>query len=116
MNNELIIALVFGIAYIVGAFPVGYWLARWHGIDDIRQYGSGNIGATNVARALGLKYFFIVLFLDSFKAYGFLVICRFFLSSRCCLCLPLDYLLVMGILFSCVVQAAREFRPWLVLS
>jgi len=40
--------------YLLGSVPTGYLLARSRGID-IREIGSGNIGATNVARALGKK-------------------------------------------------------------
>ena len=39
-------------AYLVGSIPTGYVLGRLAGID-IREVGSGNIGATNVARAVG---------------------------------------------------------------
>lgn len=39
--------------YLVGSIPVGYLLARYLKGIDIRQYGSGNIGATNVWRTLG---------------------------------------------------------------
>lgn len=60
-------------AYGVGAIPSGYCVARWAGVDDIRRFGSGNIGATNVARFLGIKYFFLVFFLDAFKAYLYLI-------------------------------------------
>jgi len=39
--------------YLLGSIPTGYWLGRsWKGID-IRQHGSGNLGATNVYRVLG---------------------------------------------------------------
>ena len=55
-------------AYIVGSIPTGFLVARAQGIADIRAHGSGNIGATNVARVLGLPYFFIIFFLDAFKA------------------------------------------------
>ena len=41
-------------SYLLGSVPTGYLLARSKGID-IRDVGSGNIGATNVARALGKK-------------------------------------------------------------
>jgi glycerol-3-phosphate acyltransferase PlsY len=65
-------------AYIVGSIPVGYLIARWHGIADIRRYGTGVIGATNVSRMLGLRYFFVVLFLDTFKAYSYIMLCSAF--------------------------------------
>ncbi|MCA9770424.1 glycerol-3-phosphate 1-O-acyltransferase PlsY [Candidatus Dependentiae bacterium] len=57
------------IAYLVGSIPTGYLIARWCGVQDIRKHGSGNIGATNVARMLGHNYFFIVLFIDALKAF-----------------------------------------------
>jgi len=59
-------------AYIVGSLPIGFWIAQWYGIQDIRQHGSGNIGATNVARFLGLHFFFVVSALDALKAFVYL--------------------------------------------
>lgn len=59
-------------AYIVGSIPTGYLIAQWAGVTDIRKHGSGNIGATNVARMLGVHFFFIVFFIDAIKAYGYL--------------------------------------------
>jgi glycerol-3-phosphate acyltransferase PlsY len=52
--------------YLIGSFPSGYLLARLHGVD-ITQQGSGNVGATNVARALGKKAGVLTLLLDLFK-------------------------------------------------
>ena len=54
-------------AFILGSVPFGYLLARLNGID-IRQVGSGNIGATNVERALGKRMGALVLMLDILKA------------------------------------------------
>lgn len=62
------------VAYLIGAIPTGYLIARLRGISDIREHGSGNIGATNVARTLGMHYFFLVFFLDFAKAYGLLML------------------------------------------
>ncbi len=44
--------LALPLAYLIGAIPIGYLIARSRG-TDIRQIGSGNIGATNVLRGLG---------------------------------------------------------------
>ncbi len=71
MVDTIMVGLGF-IGYLIGSIPSGFLIARLHGIKDIRDYGSGNIGATNVARVLGLKYFFVVLFVDFSKAYGYL--------------------------------------------
>jgi len=53
-------------AYILGSLPFGVWIARTHNID-IRNHGSGNIGATNVARTLGKKAGLLALFADCSK-------------------------------------------------
>jgi glycerol-3-phosphate acyltransferase PlsY len=50
----------------IGSIPFGVLLAGRRGVD-IRQQGSGNIGATNVARVLGLRAGLIVLVLDALK-------------------------------------------------
>ncbi|MDX1675085.1 MAG: glycerol-3-phosphate acyltransferase, partial [Longimicrobiales bacterium] len=43
------------LAYLLGATPTSYIVGRWfHGID-LREHGSGNLGATNVFRVLGWK-------------------------------------------------------------
>lgn len=53
-------------AYLVGSIPTGYLIGRRRGVD-VRKQGSGNIGATNVARTLGRKLGILVLFLDALK-------------------------------------------------
>lgn len=60
------------VSYLIGSIPTGFLIARYCGIDDIRKHGSGNIGATNVARMLGAHFFFLVFAIDCFKAYGWL--------------------------------------------
>ena len=59
-------------AYLIVAIPTGYLIARLKGITDIREHGSGNIGATNVSRVLGKHYFFLIFFLDAGKAWLFI--------------------------------------------
>ncbi len=53
-------------AYVVGATPFGVILARAHGVD-LRRVGSGNVGATNVARVLGRKWGYVCFALDVLK-------------------------------------------------
>jgi len=55
-------------AYLLGSVPFGLLIARTRGIDP-RKAGSGNIGATNVGRLLGLKFFAIVFVLDLLKGF-----------------------------------------------
>ena len=58
--------LCLAIGYICGLFQTGYIVGRLKGID-IRDYGSGNAGTTNILRTLGLKYALIVLLGDALK-------------------------------------------------
>ena len=58
-------ALIIG-AYLLGSIPFGQIIARAHG-KDLRTIGSGNIGATNLARALGKNWAYFCFFLDVAK-------------------------------------------------
>ena len=55
------------LAYFIAAIPVGLLIGWARGID-LREIGSGNIGATNAMRALGKSWGFVVLVLDVLKA------------------------------------------------
>lgn len=56
------------IAYLLGSIPFGVLLARTQGVD-LSEYGSGNIGATNVARTLGQRLGFLTLLGDTLKGW-----------------------------------------------
>jgi glycerol-3-phosphate acyltransferase PlsY len=66
MPPLLFASLIVLAAYLVGALPFGYLIARAKGVDLFKA-GSGNIGATNVGRVLGRKYGILVFLLDFFK-------------------------------------------------
>ncbi len=55
------------VGFVIGGIPFGYLAGRIVLKDDIRKYGSGNIGATNTWRTLGWKCGVIVLILDALK-------------------------------------------------
>jgi acyl phosphate:glycerol-3-phosphate acyltransferase len=59
---------VVAVAFLLGSIPFGVLLARARGVD-LKKVGSGNIGATNTARALGKKAGVLVLLLDTLKAW-----------------------------------------------
>ncbi len=61
--------LILLLSYFLGAIPNGYIFTKFIKGKDLRQFGSGNIGATNVARIMGLKYGIFVALLDIFKGY-----------------------------------------------
>ena len=53
LTTENILFLL--LAYLIGAFPSAVWLGRTFYNTDVREYGSGNAGATNTFRTLGAK-------------------------------------------------------------
>ncbi len=61
---EIIALIVF--AYLLGSIPTGYILGKIAGVD-VRQVGSGNVGATNVARAVGKWQGVLTLLADAMK-------------------------------------------------
>lgn len=66
MSTSLSVGLVV-LAYFMGSIPFGYLIGKRRGVD-MRKLGSGNIGATNVARNLGKRTGILVLILDVLKA------------------------------------------------
>ena len=66
------------IAYMLGSIPSAVWIGKlFYGID-IREYGSGNAGATNTFRILGKKAGVPVLFIDILKGYAAVQLALFF--------------------------------------
>jgi glycerol-3-phosphate acyltransferase PlsY len=59
----------FLFCYLIGAIPFGYLICKIFKNIDIRKFGSGNIGATNVYRVCGLKLGFPVLIFDILKGF-----------------------------------------------
>jgi acyl phosphate:glycerol-3-phosphate acyltransferase len=77
--NPLFLTAVF--SYLLGSIPFGYLLVRTIYGEDVRQTGSGNIGATNVSRtspALGIT----TLVLDALKGAAAVLICRAIFPGR----------------------------------
>lgn len=57
------------VDYFLGSIPIGWIIGRFYG-KDIRQHGSGGIGATNVKRVLGIKWAIVTMLLDIAKGVG----------------------------------------------
>lgn len=64
------------VAYLLGSIPFGLLLTRAFGRGDVRKVGSGNIGATNVARAAGLLAGVLTLVLDVAKGVGAVLLAK----------------------------------------
>jgi glycerol-3-phosphate acyltransferase PlsY len=60
-------ALLIVIAYLIGSIPTAVWVSKGFFGIDIREYGSGNAGATNTFRVLGSKWGTIVMIGDMLK-------------------------------------------------
>ncbi len=83
MNHLLSGLQLVAAAYLIGSIPFGYLVGRFVGKIDIRQHGSGNVGATNVGRVLGSKWGLVVLGLDLVKGLvPVSVLPRLFLSTH----------------------------------
>ncbi|HVK97835.1 MAG TPA: glycerol-3-phosphate 1-O-acyltransferase PlsY [Flavisolibacter sp.] len=63
--NEIILIV---IAYLIGSIPTAVWISKYFFDIDIRDYGSGNSGATNTYRVLGSKWGTFVMIVDMIKA------------------------------------------------
>jgi acyl phosphate:glycerol-3-phosphate acyltransferase len=75
-------AVLIGVSYLLGSIPTGYWLGKaWKGID-VRQHGSGNLGATNVLRVLGKGPGFITLALDILKGVIPVLLCSYYFPGE----------------------------------
>ena len=72
-------ALILG-SYLLGSIPFSYIVVRLVSGDDIRQHGSRNVGATNVARTFGKGPGIIALLLDIAKGYTAIELARWILS------------------------------------
>jgi glycerol-3-phosphate acyltransferase PlsY len=67
--SPLHIALLIG-AYLLGSIPTAVWIGKYFYRIDVREYGSGNAGATNTFRVLGKKAGIPVLMIDVLKGFG----------------------------------------------
>ncbi len=76
MNGSNIFLLL--CAYVLGSIPTAVWIGKYFYKIDVREYGSGNAGATNAFRVLGKKAGIPVLLIDVLK--GFAAVCLAYLS------------------------------------
>lgn len=94
--------LTAGLSYLLGSIPFGYVLVRAVRGEDVRQTGSGNIGATNVARSFPLLGV-VTLLLDASKGGAAVLLVRFLFP---------DQRILAGVAALCAV-AGHVFPVWL---
>jgi glycerol-3-phosphate acyltransferase PlsY len=80
-GGSVIIFLLILASYLIGALPFGFFIGKLAG-TDVRQEGSGNIGATNVSRVLGKKLGALTLCCDVLKSYLPMVAAQMMLAGQ----------------------------------
>lgn len=101
MTHVLLVAFALVVSYIVGTLPSAIIVARSKGID-ITSVGSGNPGASNVARALGAKWGVVVFILDAAKG---AIPVALTLGNR-----PLAYFCGAAAIFGHIFPVTRRFK------
>jgi glycerol-3-phosphate acyltransferase PlsY len=94
---------ILAVGYLLGSIPFGLILTRLAGLGDIRNIGSGNIGATNVLRTGNKKLAALTLILDGLKG-ALAVIVAGYLSPE------LDYLAALGALLGHIFPIWLKFK------
>ncbi len=90
------VVLLLACAYVLGSIPFGVLIAKSKGVD-LRKIGSGNIGATNVKRALGPRLAYTVFLLDVAKGALPATIARLMLHQKVGPFDPQTFAMIVGI-------------------
>jgi glycerol-3-phosphate acyltransferase PlsY len=111
MEYPLILLLVFPLAaYVIGATPSGVIIARTRGIN-LRKVGSGSVGATNVARALGRPWGYLCFLMDLGKGFAPVLLAGFLIHTHDDTPTVLQQGLLLGTGFGAI--AGHVFSFWL---
>ena len=94
-----------GLAYLLGSIPFGLLVARSVKGIDVRQYGSGNIGATNIFRVVGKKWGILVFSLDALKGAAAVLLPSFLFQAS----LPPSWQIGLGV----TAILGHSFPVWL---
>lgn len=68
INYQTVLVCI--LAYLIGSIPTSVWVGKWFFGIDVRDYGSGNAGATNTIRVLGPKAGIPVFIIDVLKGFS----------------------------------------------
>ncbi len=104
MAYFLLMLLLSGLAYLLGSVPFGLVIGKTFCGIDPRTAGSGNVGATNVARLCGTKWGVLTLACDLLK--GFLPVLLYARQSGTLgdMCYPIGLAVILGHMFSCFLK------------
>ena len=114
------IVLFFILTYLLSAIPFGLLLSKCFG-EDIREYGSRNIGATNITRRYGLKYGVLVFLLDAAKGMIPVLIAKFIIEDVqivyiCAFCAVMGHMFPVYLSFKGGKGVATFFGILLILN
>jgi len=87
-------------AFWLGACPFSVWVGRWLLGKDVRDYGDGNPGGTNVLRAGGRKSFCLAAFLDMAKGAPFVILANSLFGFHEAVVLAVGLCAILGSAFS----------------
>jgi glycerol-3-phosphate acyltransferase PlsY len=94
--SYLLLVLGGMVAYLIGSISFSVWIGRiFYGVD-VREQGSGNAGATNTIRVLGIKAGIIVLLLDATKAWTAVQLAPLFAGSLLTGHPMINYRIILG--------------------
>jgi len=106
------LAVIIVSSYLLGSIPFGYLLVRIFRGEDVRQSGSGNIGATNVSRkspVLGV----ITLLLDALKGSAAVLLAAYITRPTASQCIPAEQRYVLMSLAALFAVIGHVFPLWL---
>ncbi|NLD36447.1 MAG: glycerol-3-phosphate 1-O-acyltransferase PlsY [Desulfatiglans sp.] len=101
---SILFALVILLSFFIGAIPFGLIIGRLAAGVDITRRGSGNIGAANVAREIGVRWGFITLMFDILKG---------FLPLMIGMKIPVQYHNIFLIILSLAILLGHMYSPFL---
>lgn len=100
MYHEIGLIIFEIFAYLCGSIPFGLIISKMVKKIDIREYGSHNIGSTNVARTLGKKWGALVLLLDGSKALFAVLLAKYLYNNSQFILALTTFIVVIGHIFS----------------
>ena len=110
MGIDLFYKIVFiTLAYLFGAFPTAYVFHRIKKGDDIRKYGSGNVGGTNITRTLGAGYGILTIVVDVIKGFTPILVLYFIYPQV----YPQDKNLILLSIVSVAVILGHDFPVYI---
>ena len=104
MSYDLKIIIFEIFAYLCGSIPFGLIISKLTKNIDIREYGSHNIGSTNVARVLGKKMGALVLLLDGGKALFAVLLAKYLFNDSQLVLAITTFTVVIGHIFSVLLK------------